>query len=289
MGPPAVNAGSRCDRMRRAHGALPLALATLLVLLRAAAADGEGAPTPRLEELRRFSVPEAHQAVAVDGSHFYAISSRAIGKYDKRSGLRVASWSAAEDDPIVHLNSGIAIGGRLHCAHSNYPGIPMWSSIETFDAATLEHLESHSFGIAEGSATWIDRRHGLWWVAFAHYAGRGGTPGQGPRWTRLVTFDADWRRVRGYVFPDEVVERFGVWSTSGGGWGPEGLLYATGHDAPELYALRLPRAGSELELVRVLPAPNEGQGIAWDGAEPGTLYTVVRGTREVVVSRLVAR
>ena len=55
----------------------------------------------------------------------------------------------------------------------------MVSSIEVFETATLEHVESHSFGIFGGSATWVDRADGHWWVAFAHYAGFGGLPDQG--------------------------------------------------------------------------------------------------------------
>ncbi|NBB86330.1 MAG: hypothetical protein GVY12_08975, partial [Bacteroidetes bacterium] len=41
----------------------------------------------RLEQ--RISAPEAHQAVAVDAEHVYAITNQAIGKYDKTTGERV--------------------------------------------------------------------------------------------------------------------------------------------------------------------------------------------------------
>jgi hypothetical protein len=34
----------------------------------------------------------------------------------------------------------------LHCAHSNDPGVPTVSSIEMWDAKTLRHTGSHSFG-----------------------------------------------------------------------------------------------------------------------------------------------
>lgn len=41
--------------------------------------------TERLaRELRRFPAPEAHQGVAVDVDHLYAITNRGIGKYEKR-------------------------------------------------------------------------------------------------------------------------------------------------------------------------------------------------------------
>jgi hypothetical protein len=247
------------------------------------AAPGQG---PRFEVVRRFPAVEANQAVAADAAHFYAIDNRTIAKYDKTSGKRTDRWTGPADGPILHLNSGVVLDGRLYAAHSNYPGVPMWSSIEIFDADSLEHVGSHSFGIGPGSATWIDRRDGRWWVAFAHYAGRGGESGKGPGWTELVVFDDDWRRVAGYVFPPEVLERFGRYSTSGGAWGPDGLLYVSGHDAPEVYALRVPRAGSQLELVHVLPVESEGQGIAWEPGETGALYTIRRSAREIVVSRL---
>jgi hypothetical protein len=163
----------------------------------------------------------------------------------------------------------------------------MQSSIESFDTTTLEHVGSHSFGIAEGSATWVDRRDGHWWVAFAHYAGRGGEPGKGPEWTRVVKFDDAWRRVAGWVFPGAVVERFAGRSNSGGVWGPDGLLYTTGHDAREVYVLRLPSAGSVLELVEILPAPMAGQGISWDPSAPGRLWGIVKSERVVVESEVV--
>ena len=119
-------------------------LALGLLVAPAAAAQDQ---SRRFEEVRRFSAEEARQGVAVDDRHFYAISNRQIGKYDKQSGERVGSWEGAPDGPIIHLDSGVVLDGRLYCAHSNYPGVPMVSSIEVFETATLEHVESHSFGI----------------------------------------------------------------------------------------------------------------------------------------------
>ena len=240
----------------------------------------------RFEEVRRFSAAEARQGVAVDDRHFYAISNRRIGKYDKHTGERVGGWEGAPDGPIIHLDSGIVLDGRLYCAHSNYPGVPMVSSIEVFETDTLEHVDSHSFGIFGGSATWIDRADGHWWVAFGHYAGFGGVPDQGPAWTNLVKFDDSWRRVAGYVYPRAMVERFQQMSNSGGTWGEDGRLYATGHDEGAVFVLSVPTAGSVLTLHEVIPVGAEGQGIAWDRSAPGTLYSIIRSTGEVVVSTL---
>jgi hypothetical protein len=225
--------------------------------------------------------------VAVDAEHFYAIDDRRVGKYAKRSGRRVAAWSAPAGGPIVHLNSGVVLDGRLHCAHSNYPSLPMQSSIEIFDAATLAHVGSQPLGQLPGSATWVDRRDGIFFVGLANYAGRGGVPGRGPEATTVARFDAGWHPIGGHAFPKAVVERFGRRSNSGGAFGPDGLLWATGHDAAEIYALRVPAAGLALDLVEILPVDAAGQGIAWDPAQPGVLWTIRRDAREVVASRLV--
>lgn len=236
-------------------------------------------------EVRRFPAAEAHQAVAVDAEHFYAIDSAAIGKYDRKSGKLVARWAESAGGPLQHLNSGVVVDGRLYCAHSNYPEVPMASSIEIFDPRTMTHAGSHSFGIFAGSATWVDFHDGAWWVTFALYNHKGTEKDRDNRWTSLVRFDRDWRRTAGWVFPPAVLQRFAPYSSSGGSWGPDGRLYVTGHDAPELYVLTLPRAGATLELVDTVATPGHGQGIAWDrgGADRRILYTLHRPTHEVIV------
>lgn len=239
----------------------------------------------------RMEADEAHQAVAVDANHVYAITNRAIGKYDKETGDRVGGWSGPEDGPITHLNSGVVIDDTLYCAHSNYPGAPMVSSIEMWDVTTMEHVDSHSFGIYQGSATWVDRHDGRWWVAFAHYGRRvhgegpsGGVAGKGSDWTALVSFGPDWTRREGFVFPTDVIDRMRPYSTSGGAWGPDDRLYVTGHDKTEAYVMEQPSAGSTLRLLEVVEVPGEGQGIAWDSSQPGYLYGIRRSTHEIVAA-----
>lgn len=241
--------------------------------------------------VRQLAAPEAHQAVAADADHVYAITNRAIGKYDKATGERVAGWRGADDGPIIHLNSGVVINDTLFSAHSNYPGVPMTSSIEMWDVTTMEHSGGHSFGIYQGSATWVDRYDGAWWVAFAHYGSQtngegpsGGVPGKGPAWTTLVRFGPDWQRVAAWTFPEVVLDRMRPYSTSGGAWGPDGRLYVTGHDRTEVYVLALPEAGSTLQLEAVLPFPGAGQGIAWDPSDSDILYGIRRDAREIVVT-----
>ncbi len=237
------------------------------------------------EELYRFQSQDARQAPAVDAAHVYVISNYSISKHHKTTGELVMRWEGEEYKPFIHLNSGIVLNDTLFAAHSNYPVIPMASSIEMFDPETLQHIGSHSFGIGYGSATWIDRKDGNWWVGFANYEGRGGVPGKGPAWTNIVVFDAQWRRVGGYTFPQAVIDRFLDRSNSGAAFGPKGYLYATGHDAPEVYVLKLPEAGTILELVAIVPVAAEGQGIAWDPSDPEILYTLIKKDRSVIASR----
>lgn len=232
-----------------------------------------------------WSVPEARQGVAVDQTSVYAIDNRTIGRYDKRSGERLAHWQGLPSGALSHLNSGVVVDGMLYCAHSNYPGVPMLSSIEVWRADTLEHVSSHSFGRYVGSATWIDRHEDSWWVMFAHYGGRGGEPGKGPEYTTLIRFDDDWRRLAAYALPPDLIASFAPYSSSGGSWGPDGLLYVTGHDGGWLYALALPDAGSTLVYQGRVRADLYGQGIAWDRSGTGRrLYGLTRADRTLRVT-----
>jgi len=149
-------------------------------------------PDDAARTVRRFRAPEASQAVAVDDRSFYAIGNTVVAKYDKHNGALAATWRAQPGSHIAHLNSGIVVGGELYCAHSNYPETPMVSSIEVFDTERMTHRRSIPLTSEFGSATWIDRADGGWWVTFAHYAGKGGLPGKGPEATRLVRFSTDW-------------------------------------------------------------------------------------------------
>ena len=257
----------------------PLAAAAVLAVGSGACASRD--PASGFVVVRRYAAPDARQGVAVDAEHFYAISNRSIERYERGSGALVRRWQGSKDGPVVHLNSGIVLDGVLYCAHSNYPNVPMDSSIESFEAKTLRHLDSRTLQDAPGSATWVDRHSGYWWVNYAHYAGRGGVRGKGPEATTLVRYDDDWTPRGQWHFPASVVERFGRFSSSGGAWGPDGRLYVTGHDASEVYAMQLPESGSVLQLVAVLPAPIAGQGIAFAPQRPSTLWGIVKNLREV--------
>ena len=168
--------------------------------------------------------------------------------------------------------------GLLYCANSNFPEFPEASSVEIFDTRTMTHVASHSFGIYEGSLTWVDWHDGAWWAVFAHYSKPvNANPFARPHnYTSLVKFDEQWRRLAGWVFPREVLGRFAPHSCSGGGWGPDGMLYCTGHDRDATYCLKLPRAGSTLVLAETISLNVTGQGIAWDTSQPSTIYGINR-------------
>ncbi len=251
-------------------------------LLAAAAAFALGASAGGgLRPLRRFPAAAAKQAVAVSAEAFYAIDDRAIEKYDSRTGALLRRFAAEPDSPLVHLNSGVVRDGVLYCAHSNYPDVPMQSSVERFDAETLAHLGSERFERPPGSATWVDRAEGRWWVAFAQYDGRGGEPGKGSKDTVLVELDDRWQPLARHRYPSALVRRFAGRSNSGGAFGPGGVLFLTGHDAQEVYVVCVAPGNGELRWLATLPAPFAGQGIAWQ-VETRSLWGIVRSAREVV-------
>src|SRR5262245_40344729 len=123
----------------------------------------------KYEELKRYVAPEARQAVAVDSDSFYAIGNSSVAKYSTESGARITGCECPEGKPLIHLNSGVVLDGKLYCAHSNYPAVPMTGSIEIWDTRTMKHVGNHSFGISTGSTTWADFYREHWYVGFAHY------------------------------------------------------------------------------------------------------------------------
>lgn len=261
-------------------------LGFILVLIATTAGAQDVAALPAATVIARWPAEEAKQGVAVDARHFYAISNNRIGKYDKRTGARVARWEG-DKRLYPHMNSCVVDGSELVCAASNYPAVPMASTVEVFDTGTLRHLRSQTLPPMPGSLTWIERKGKERYAVFANYPeARGGEPGHDHRWTILVKFDAAFRATGSWHFPEDVLARFAPMSCSGGSWGEDGLLYVTGHDRPEMYALRLPEAGTVLEHVATIPIATDGQAFAWDRSHPGEFWAADRAGRSVVVSRL---
>jgi hypothetical protein len=156
----------------------------------------------KFTEIKKYNVPEAKQGVAVDKDYFYAIDTRGIAKYDKTSGKLVKKWKDKEGGQIKHLDSGVIIEGKLYCAHSKYPEVPMTSSIEIFDPESLNHIGTHSFGINYGSCTWVDRHEGFWWAGFAHYNKWKDSTLTDVRWTSVIKFDDQWRELESEAHGD---------------------------------------------------------------------------------------
>jgi len=236
-------------------------------------------------EIRRIPATDAGQGVAWDGRYLYAIDNHAIAKLDAETGRQVARW---EGDPALypHINSCTVDRTILVCAASNFPGVPMTSMIERFETKNLRHISTQSLGHGYGSLTWVVQHDGDWWACFANYDGRGGEPGRDHRYTLLVRYDRDWREKAQWHFPPEILDRMAPKSASGGAWGNDGLLYVTGHDRPELYALRVPEGGGVLRLVATIAIPTGGQAIDWDRTSPRTLWSIERKTKELVASRI---
>jgi len=268
-----------------------LFLALALAATPALAQEGTEEPSVTLssETIRSFDVPEANQGVGVDEAHFYAVDNRTIAKYDKESGKRVAIWTREKGGAAKHFDSASVVDGKIYLAHSNYPEWPMTSSVEIFDAATLEHLESHSLGVERGSLTWLDQKDGVWYGTFANYNrifGRSQNAYGNKYATQLVRFDADWRVAEAWILPDALLEKFDDMSNSGGSFGPDGKLYLSGHDPAEIYQMEFPEIGSVMRWVATVPADIAGQGIAWDHSEPGVFYGIVRKDRRVTATRV---
>ena len=251
------------------------------------------APKPELtrhglvaEELRRWKPRGANQGVPVDARYFYGIGNFIVGKYDKATGERVAEWVGLRGGATIHLNGGLIQDGLLVMAHSNFPQLPMASSLEYFDPATVQPVKSLGLGIRLGSLTWAEKKDGFWWACFANYNDQGTTPGFDNRWTYLGKFDEHWQMVESWIFPAQIIAAWGKSASSGGSWGDDGLLYVTGHDEKDLYVLRLPKTGVALDYVTTIAVPFEGQSWAWDRGEKRIIYGIIRRTGEVVVARI---
>lgn len=235
-------------------------------------------PVLSAKVLGHFPAADAFQGAAVDERSFYAIASRSITRYDKASGSEQAHWSD-RDGTVTHLNS-CTIGDRLLvCAASNYPDKPAESTVELFDPATLVHLGRRNLGHTGGWLAWADRHDGTWWLCIAHY-------GANAPLTTIAEYDDDWRRRAAWRLPGSAIRALAPMSASGGAWGDDGLLYVMGHDRPDLLALRLPRSGTLLRHVATIRVGGGGQAFGWDPARPRVLFSIDRGSREIVVSKI---
>jgi len=251
-------------------------------------ANAQDVPEYQAKLVRTYKTFDARQAVAVGKDYFYALDSFKLTKHNKLDGKAVVQWDGEEYGKVIfHLDSGMLLNGKLYASHSNYGISPMTSSVEVWDANTLKHIESHSFGIYRGSFTWLDRYNGSWWGAFANYdkIQDGSIESYGKTVnTKLVKMDGNFNIMQSWILPNKLLDRMSPMSNSGGSWGPDGYLYLTAHDYGEIYVMKIPDAGSIMHHVATVNIENalEGQGIAWDRTENGRiLWGIRKETREV--------
>ena len=240
------------------------------------------------EMIAHYPAVEAGQGAAADSSHFYAIVNTAIGKYDKANGELASRWMSPRSGPIRHLNSCYAEAAKLYCSNSNFPEVPMASSIEIYDTATMKHERTFSLGmLEEGSLTWFDHLGEGWIAGFAHYDESGGLAYKDHAFASIIRYDAQWRRVGGWMIPESVIDRMQPYAASGGAIGPDGLLYLTGHDRTEMYVMGAPTMGPKLEHIATIDIDIEGQAFAWDKSSTDRIvYGISRPNREVRAFRL---
>lgn len=244
--------------------------------------------TLQSEEIGRYPAVEAGQGAAADAEFVYAIVNTAIGQYRKQDGTFVKRWANPRDGLVRHINSCYAENSRLYCANSNFPEIPMASSIEVFDTQTMTHVDTYSLGMQEeGSLTWFERIPGGWIAGYAQYDKNGGLPYKNHNYASVVRYDNEWRRTGGWMIPETVISRMQPNAASGGGLGPDGLLYLTGHDLPEMYVMALPDMGPKLVHIATIDIDVEGQAFAWDkSGSDRIVYGISRPNREVRGFRL---
>jgi hypothetical protein len=263
----------------------PALLLLLACLTTAFVRADEPAKGPDPTEVARFPAAEAVQGVAVDAEFLYVIADHALGKYRKADGTKVATWTAPKESKIKHLNAGVVVAGKLYCAHSNFPLKPDESSVEIFDAKTLQPIGQHAFAQPPGSLTWALPYRGGWLTCFAHYSLTSDNA-----LSRIVQYDHDWKELQRWSFPAALLKRFARSSSSGACLVGGERLLVSGHDARELYALTLPPSGGEARWDATLGFLTAGQAFDLDPAQSGpdkgfTLFSIERKSKEVVGAR----
>lgn len=228
---------------------------------------------PPYVAVQTFASADANQAACADEKFVYAINNTRLVKYDRTTGQEIAK-SVGE---AAHLNSGLIWKGKIYLAHSYYPKKPNDSDIRVCDPDTMKLAIFHAFKTPPGSLTWALPKDNRWCCCFAHY-------GDDKAKTVLVEFDAEWKELHRWTFPEKLVADWGNSSLSGGIWDGDELL-ATGHDKKLIYRLRIPAKGNVAEWIGTHPSPFPGQGIASD-PKTGGLLGIDRSMKKVVFAKL---
>jgi hypothetical protein len=231
--------------------------------------SGDQVKLPQYRETGTLGAPQAHQAAAADRKFIYAITNNVVAKYSRKTRQQLA----VSVGKALHLNSGYLYRGSLLCAHSNFPRIPEHSQIKVLDTNSMQLTTFHDFGDYGGSLTWVVRVGNRWLCNFAKYDKSNGD-------TFLTEFDRNWTETRRWTYPQAMVAQLGKYSLSGGLFHQQRLL-VTGHDAQELYYLRIPQTGTVLEYIGKSPVPFTGQGFAVDPIGGG-LVGISRAEHRVI-------
>lgn len=133
-----------------------------------------------------------------------------------------------------------------------------------------------NLGQTDGSLTWIIRSGDHWFGLFAFY-------GDNNHLTYLARMNEEWKVLDQWTFPDEIIEKMGKMSISGGVKWKDGFL-VTGHDNKALYHLTIPESGSVLNYIEQFNAPFTGQGIALDPFKEG-LVGINRAEKKVISAK----
>lgn len=241
----------------------------LLLLTLAAGAESKLDLKPGWKASGELKSEYATQAAAADETRIFAVSNTRVAVHDRATGKLLATSTG----DAQHLNSAFLRGGKVYCAHSNYPKTPETSEIRVYDPDTNKLTVFHEFEDPPGSLVWNvhDGKH--WWCCFAHY-------GAANAKTVLVRYADGFKEEKRWSFPKAVVDDWDKMSASGGVWDGDTLLVAH-HHFKVLYRLRVPKAGTELEFVEALTSPFPGQGIAAD-PKTGGLVGINRDAKKVI-------
>ncbi len=270
-----------------------LAVALFLIAAGSAEAQVERASESGNRVIKRIPV-QATQGVAVDENYFYAISNTRIVKCDKETGKEIAKWQADRNiktqQHFRHLNSGTVVDGQLFCAHSRYWIDPNDNTVEIWNVVgkALTYEKNITMPREHGSLVWIDRRHdGSWWMCYAVYGLKKNKE------TKLVKYEClgngnekKFVEIETWVFPETVVNNWGVMSCSGGSWGPDGLLYTTGHEHAKTYVLEIDKANRLSYVKTEEDVGFSGQAIAWDRSSAKPILWGIIKNKEVSITEI---
>jgi len=135
----------------------------------------------------------------------------------KKLKRKISFWKADKQNKkhkhFNHMNSGTVVGEKLYCAHSNKK--LRLNIIEVWDVrgSSFKHVKTVKLSRlpkSGGFLTWADYYKGEWWLCFAFY-------GLSNSKTVIVNSEfngEEFIEKEEWVFPAEIIEKWGRWSCS---------------------------------------------------------------------------